>query len=145
MAALRVWFCLVLIFFWFSTSEARPLQSVSVANNDALLEQAREILKARVERKDVMGPPGFTCSGVKEPPVTSFLSTLALRISLACSSNASLFATETECRGRASDVENEKTTRARQNQTLKAAIVEGGNQLLVSSPGETQKAATHIY
>ncbi|GAB4846544.1 hypothetical protein Ancab_025549, partial [Ancistrocladus abbreviatus] len=25
------------------------------ANNDALLEQAREILKARVERKDVMG------------------------------------------------------------------------------------------
>ncbi|GAB4846547.1 hypothetical protein Ancab_025552 [Ancistrocladus abbreviatus] len=55
MAALRVWVCLALVVFALSTAEARPLHSASVTNNDALLEQAREILKARVERKDVMG------------------------------------------------------------------------------------------
>ncbi|GAB4849411.1 hypothetical protein Ancab_004208 [Ancistrocladus abbreviatus] len=41
---------------WLSTaSKARPLHYIPVPKNDALLQQAREILKARMERKDVIG------------------------------------------------------------------------------------------
>ncbi|GAB2284425.1 hypothetical protein Dimus_018878, partial [Dionaea muscipula] len=61
MAALSIWFFIVLVSVLVSISEAYPpLDSFAVQKNQALLERAKEILKANMQRKDAASTFMFT-------------------------------------------------------------------------------------
>ncbi|KAK9269601.1 hypothetical protein L1049_001378 [Liquidambar formosana] len=55
MASLRFWFHLTLILLSFSSSETRSLDAFSDKRKQTLIESAQEILKASMQRQNIVG------------------------------------------------------------------------------------------